>query len=96
MFEGCGSLTYINTSSFKTDKVYSFENMFKNCFQLSYLDISIFKFNNNAYTREMFSGCHNKLKEEMKAQNIKLKEEAFYDDEEKPAFFSFKKKHKFN
>ena len=86
MFEGCESLTFINTSNFKTNKVYSFENMFKNSLELSYLDISNFVFNNNAYVREMFSGCHDMLKKEMKAQNKRLKGEAFYDDPKKRVY----------
>ena len=59
MFDQCNSLTSLDLSSFKTEKVTDMRFMFENCSSLTSLDLRSFNAS-KADTGGMFSGC-NKL-----------------------------------
>ena len=57
MFDGCESLTSLDVSGFKTDKVTRMFRMFAGCSGLTSLDVSGFRTDNVTYMGSMFSGC---------------------------------------
>ena len=57
MFSGCSSLTSLDVSGFKTDKVTRMDDMFFGCSGLTSLDMSGFKTDNVISMQSMFWGC---------------------------------------
>ena len=57
MFEGCESLTSLDVSGFKTDKVTSMFRMFYGCSGLTSLDVSGFRTDNVTDMGSMFDDC---------------------------------------
>ena len=57
MFGGCSSLTSLDVSGFKTDKVTRMDDMFFGCSGLTSLDMSGFKTDNVISMQSMFWGC---------------------------------------
>ena len=57
MFDGCGSLTSLDLSSFNTFNVTSMNSMFYYCGSLTSLDLSSFNTSNATDMGSMFSGC---------------------------------------
>ena len=57
MFEGCGSLTTLDLSSFDTSQVTDMSEMFRECEGLTALDLSSFDTNQVTNMNSMFYGC---------------------------------------
>lgn len=57
LFSGCSSLTSIDLSNFKTDKLKYMTAMFKGCSSLTSLDLSSFNTGEVTDMKELFSGC---------------------------------------
>ena len=57
MFGGCSSLTSLDVSGFKTDKVTRMDDMFGGCSSLTSLDVSGFKTDKVTRMDDMFFGC---------------------------------------
>jgi len=62
------------------------EKMFHGCSSLKDLNISNFKFNRYINVKNMFSLCSEELKNEIKKNNLNLKELAFDDTKEEQNF----------
>ena len=77
MFEGCSSLEELNLSNFNTINVVNMNSMFEGCSYLKDINLSSFNFNNEQYMYGMFAGCSNSLKNKIKSEFKKIKEEAF-------------------
>ena len=58
MFYGCSSLTSLDLSNFKTEKVQYMYSMFCGCQSLTSLDLSNFKTENVQNMSYMFEGCN--------------------------------------
>ena len=58
MFSKCSSLTSLNLSNFKTNKVTNMSYMFSKCSSLTILNLSNFNTNNITDMSEMFSGIN--------------------------------------
>ena len=78
MFSHCESLTNLDVSNLKTDRVINMSFMFADCYLLDDLDISKFKISKYTNTNGIFNGCSENLKEKIRKQNqdiIKEKED---------------------
>ena len=77
MFYMCGSLTELDISNFNFDRVTTMKLMFAKCESLNNLKIPIINFNRNVDISGMFLDCTDEFKENIKAENKTIKEEAF-------------------
>ena len=83
MFSWCSSLKELNISHFNTNNVTNMCGMFLQCRSLK--EIKIFNFNNEKLIKRiinigsMFSNCPEELKNKIRALNINIKENSFFD-----------------
>jgi surface protein len=57
MFDGCTSLTTVNTTDWDTSNVTTMNSMFYSCVSLTQLDLSSFDTSNVTYMNNMFYNC---------------------------------------
>ena len=93
MFFGCKNIIKLDFSNFDTSQVTNMSNMFYNCNSLKNLNVSNFVFKDNIKTDYMFSCCSEYLKNEIRRQNKRIKENAFKEHKINTYFFKSLSEH---
>ena len=93
MFYNCISLKELNISNLDISQVTNMNYMFYNCNSLKNLNVSNFVFKDNIKTDYMFSCCSEYLKNEIRRQNKRIKENAFKEHKINTYFFKSLSEH---